>query len=62
MSKRHNILLTRNSYFISSAGEIESVQELKTKFFSSCFNAGDSHIKSICLHIAVFKECDILHF
>ena len=40
MSKRHNILLTRNSYFISSAGEIESAQELKTKFFSSCFNAG----------------------
>ena len=27
--KRHNILPTRASFFISSAGKIESVQELK---------------------------------
>ena len=31
MSKRHNISLTRTSFFISSAGKIESVQELKIK-------------------------------
>ena len=27
-SKRHNILPTRTSFFISNAGQIESVQEL----------------------------------
>ena len=34
MSKRHNILPTKTSFFISSAGgESESEQEFKTKFF-----------------------------
>ena len=33
MLKRHNILPTRTSFFISSAGKIESVQELKNKVF-----------------------------
>ena len=33
MSKRQNILLTRTSFFTSSAEKIESVQELKTKLF-----------------------------
>ena len=33
MSKRHNILPTRTGFFISSAGKIESVQELKVKLF-----------------------------
>ena len=32
MSKRHKVLPTRNSFFISSAGKIESMQEFKTKF------------------------------
>ena len=31
-------------------------------FSSSCFIAGDSHVKIICLYIAVFNEHDILHF
>ena len=31
MSKRHNILPTRTRFFISSAGNIESVQEFKIK-------------------------------
>ena len=31
MSKRHNILPTRTSFFISSAGKIECVQEFKKK-------------------------------
>ena len=30
MPKHHNILPTRTSFFISSAGEIESAQEFKT--------------------------------
>ena len=33
MPKRHNILPTRNSFFISSAGKIQSVQEFKIKLF-----------------------------
>ena len=33
MSKSHNILPTRNSFFISSAGKIGSVQEFKIKLF-----------------------------
>ena len=33
MSKRHNILPTRTSFFISSAGEIESVLEFEMKPF-----------------------------
>ena len=31
MSKRHNILSTKTSFFISSAGKTESVQEFKIK-------------------------------
>ena len=33
MPKFHNILPTRTSFFISSADEIESVQEFKIKLF-----------------------------
>ena len=33
MLKRHNILPTRTSFFILSAGKIESVQEFKIKLF-----------------------------
>ena len=31
--KRHNILPTRTSFFISSAGKIENEQELKNELF-----------------------------
>ena len=31
--KRHNLLLTITSFFISSAGKIESVQKFKIKLF-----------------------------
>ena len=37
-SKRHNILPTRASFFISSAGKIESVQEFKIKIFEQLFH------------------------
>ena len=60
--ERHNILPTRTSFFISRAGKIESVQEFKINFSSSCFIADDSHIKNVWLHIVVFSEHDILHF
>ena len=43
MSKRHNILPTRTSFFISSAGKIENLQEFKVKLFESLFT-DDSHI------------------
>ena len=33
MSKRHNISPTRSSFYISSAGKIDSVQEFKIKLF-----------------------------
>ena len=47
MSKRHNILPTRTSFFISSAGKIEYVQEFKIKLSSSCFIVDDSHAKML---------------
>ena len=31
MSKRHNILPTRTSFFVSGAGKFERVQEFKMK-------------------------------
>ena len=62
-SKRYNILSTKTSFFISSAEEIESVQELKKNSFSSSyFIEGDSHIKTICLHIVIFIKHRILYF
>ena len=33
MLKRKNVLLTKPSFFLSSAGKIESVQEFKIKLF-----------------------------
>ena len=36
-SKRHNILPTISSFFISSIEKIESVQEFKLNFSSSCY-------------------------
>ena len=63
MLKRHNILPTRTSFFISSVGKIESVQEFKIKLFkSSYFIADDSHIKIEWLDIVVLSEDDILHY
>ena len=56
-SKRHNIFPTRSSILISSAGKIDSVQ----KCSSSCFIAGDSHMKLIWLLTVVFIEHYILH-
>ena len=47
MSKRHNILPRRTSFFISSAGKIECVQEFKIKLSSSCFIVADSHVKML---------------
>ena len=58
MSKRLNILPTRASFFISSAGKIESVREFKTNFYST----NDSHIKIMCSYIVVFNVQAILYF
>ena len=54
MSKRHNILPTRTNFIISNAGKIESVQEFKIKFSSSCFTGWQP-----LLHIVVFKKHEI---
>ena len=40
MSKRHNILTTRNSFFISSTEKIERVREFKIKLFKELFHFG----------------------
>ena len=61
MPKRHNILPTRSSFFISSVGKIESVQEFKINFSSSFFIVDDSHVKTVWLHVLIFSEHDISH-
>ena len=44
--KHYNILSTRDSFFVSTGGKIESLRQFKVKLLSSsCFIAGDSHIK-----------------
>ena len=43
--------LKRAYLFNSSAGKIESLQELKKKFSNSCFIRGGSHTKTIWLNI-----------
>ena len=63
MSKRQNILPTRTNFFISSAGNIETVPEFKIKVFeTSCFIADDSHVNIVWLHGVVFRKHFILHF
>ena len=62
MSKRDNILPTRNSFFISSAGKLKACRISKLNFSSSCFTADDSYVKIVWLHVVVFSEHDILHF
>ena len=62
MSKRHNILPPRISFFNASAGKIKSLQEFTIKFLSSCFITDDSHVKIVCLYVVVFIKHDILHF
>ena len=60
MSKRHNILPTRISFFISSSGKMENVQEFKVKLFKYLFT-DCSHIKIVWLHVIVFTEHDLVH-
>ena len=62
LSKRLNILPTRTSFFISSAGKIESEQEFKIELPSTCFIALDSHVIIVGLHVVVCSKHDILHF
>ena len=48
MQKRYNVLTTRASFFISSAGKTENLREFKIKFFKQLFLiANDSHIKNV---------------
>ena len=56
--KTYNILPTKTSFFISSAGKIESVQEFNIK----CLIVDDSHVKHVWLHVVVFSKHDILNF
>ena len=61
MSKRHNILPTRTSFFISGAGKIENLKESTVKLFKWLFT-DSSLIKIVWLHLVVFAEHDLLHF
>ena len=56
MSKHHNILPTKTSFFISIAGQIISVQGFKINFSSNCFIADDSHVKIAWLNVVVSSE------
>ena len=62
MSKRHNVLPTRTSFFISSAGKLKACRNSKLNFSSSCFIANDSHVKVVWLHVVVFSEYDLCIF
>ena len=55
MSKRHNILPTRDNFFISYTGKIENVEN-QMSFLRSGFIAGDSHIKLISSQAVVLNE------
>ena len=52
-------LLTKISFFISSAGKMENVQEFNVKLFEQLFT-DDNHIKIVWLHVIVFTEHDLL--
>ena len=56
MSKRHNILLTRTRFFISSAGKIESLQEFKIKLFEWRFHRKWQPCKNYMAPCSKFKR------
>ena len=62
MPKRHNILSTTTSFFISSAGKIANVQEIKMKLFEYFFIVDNSHVKTVWLNLAVLTKHDIFYF
>ena len=62
MSKCHYILLTKTSFFISSAEKTESVLEFQIEVSTSCFIKDDRHVKIVLLHVEVFSKHHILHF
>ena len=61
MSKRHKLLPTRTSFFISDAGKIESDKEFSMKLLDSCFIADDTQVKVVWVHAVIFAEY-LLHF
>ena len=61
MSKRHNILPTKTTLFISSARKIENVQKFKS-FSNSYFIANDNNINVICSYTTAFNVLAVLYF
>ena len=55
MSKRHNILRTKTSFFFQ-------VQEKLKSGRNCCFISDDSHVNIVWLNVAVLTDHDILHF
>ena len=41
--------------------KLKACRNSKLNFSSSCFIAHDSHVKTVWLHVVVFREHDILH-
>ena len=62
MSKRHNILLTRTTFFIQVQEKLKACRISKLNFSSSCFIADDSHVELVWVHVVIFSEHDVLHF
>ena len=42
--------------------KVKACRSSKLNFSSSCFIADDSHVKTVLLHVVVFREHDIFHF
>ena len=61
MSKSYNILPTIASFFMSSSGKTEACGNSRTSS-SSCFIAGDTHIKIIFSYAVVSNKNAILYF
>ena len=55
VSKRHNNLRTKTSFFISSEGEIETVKEFKVKFFRYiAVSLRMTIVQIVCLYILFY--------
>ena len=62
MSKCHNILPTKDSFFFQVPQKLRVRGNSKSSFSSSCFIAGDSYRKMISSYTAVFNENTTLCF
>ena len=62
MSKSHNILPTKTSFFVSSAGQNWNGGGIQNEFFWIAVSLQMVDLKIIWLHVVVFTEYDIAYF